>query len=285
VLSERTAQGKTGRVYVCTKAGRAPTEAAPGDHGPERYTYEALSQSVAGSAARLGVAQIDLLQLHCPPTSVLADSVAYDALRKLRSEGRIMHWGVSVETVEEAMLAIAQPDCATVQIIFNLLRPRPAASFLAAAAAANVGTLIRLPYASGLLTGKVTLAYIDSLDASDHRKFNAAGDAFDKGETWSGLGEHLGDVALPAVEELKALYQGALDRGELPPTASFGQFSLRWILDHAGTTAVIPGARSVEQVEGNLGSAALPRLSDEVHAASREVYVRLVKEIVEKEKW
>ena len=145
VLAERKAAGKTQRIYVATKAGRAPTKAAPGDHGPERYTYEALSESLTESAVRLGVETIDLLQLHCPPTEVLAGSSAYEALRRLKSEGRILHWGVSVETVEEAMMAIKEPDCATVQIIFNLLRTRPAASFLAAAAAADVGTLIRLP--------------------------------------------------------------------------------------------------------------------------------------------
>ena len=146
VLEERRAAGKTQRIYVATKAGRAPTKAAPGEHGPERYTYAALAESLAESAARLGVETVDLLQLHCPPTEVLAaDSAVYDALRRLKSEGKILHWGVSVETVEEAMLAIAQPDCATIQIIFNLLRTRPAASFLAAAAAADVGTLIRLP--------------------------------------------------------------------------------------------------------------------------------------------
>lgn len=285
VLEERKAAGKTERIYVATKAGRAPTKAAPGEHGPERYTYEALSESLAESAGRLGVETVDLLQLHCPPTEVLAGSGAYDAMRRLKEEGRILHWGVSVETVEEAMLAISQPDCASVQIIFNLLRMRPAVSFLAAAAAANVGTLIRLPYASGLLTGKVTVEYLAGLDAGDHRKFNTSGAAFDKGETWSGLGEHLSDVALPAVEELKTVHARAIERGELPEGTSFGQFSLRWILDHAGTTAVIPGARSVEQVSSNVGASSLPRLTDAVHAEAKVIYDAKVKAVVETERW
>jgi len=160
VLAQRKAAGKDvgRRIYIATKAGRAP----PGGdaHGPERYTYESLAASAAASAERLGVETIDLLQLHCPPTDVLRGDSVFEALRRLQAEGKILHWGVSVETVEEAMLAIAQPDCATVQIIFNMLRHKPAAEFLAKAKAANVGTLIRLPFASGLLTGKVTPEYV-----------------------------------------------------------------------------------------------------------------------------
>ena len=287
VLAERKAAGKSdGRIYIATKAGRAPTKAAPGDHGPERYTYEALSESLAESAARLGVQTVDLLQLHCPPPEVLADkSPTYDALRRLKDEGRILHWGVSVETVDEALLAIAQPDCATIQIIFNMLRTRPATAFLPAAKAADVGTLVRLPLASGLLTGKVDAAYVDGLDAGDHRKFNVAGAAFDKGETWSGLGEHLADVALPAVARLKEIHSGALARDEMPPDTSLTQTALRWVLDHEGASCVIPGARTTEQVAGNLGAAKLAPLSAQVHTQVQGVYEELVKQVIEKEKW
>lgn len=287
VLAERKAAGKPdGRVFVATKAGRAPTAAAPGDHGPARYTYEALSESLAGSASRLGVACVDLLQLHCPPPEVLAaESPTYDALRRLVSEKRILHWGVSVETVDEAMLAIAQPDCATVQIIMNQFRLKPARAFLPAAKAADVGTLIRLPLASGLLTGKVDAAYLAALDAGDHRRFNVGGAAFDKGETWSGLGEHLLDVALPAIADLKDVAAGARARGELPADATLGQFALRWILDHDGVTCVIPGARTVDQVTGNLDAGALPALTPQVHALVEGIYDRRVKSIIEAEKW
>ena len=287
VMAERKAAGKTdGRIYICTKAGRAPTKAAPGEHGPERYTYEALSESLAESAGRLGVSCVDLLQLHCPPPEVLAaGSATFDALRKLKSDGRILHWGVSVETVEEAMLSIAQPDCATVQIIMNMLRTRPAADFLPAAKAADVGTLIRLPLASGLLTGKVDGAYLAKLDEGDHRKFNTSGAAFDKGETWSGLGEHMEDVALPAVEQLKQAHAGAIARSELPLNASLGQMALRWILDQEGATCVIPGARTTEQVDGNLGAAALPALSPAVLTQVKGVYDSIVKPVIGKERW
>ena len=278
VLQERKAAGNTDRVYVCTKAGRAPTSAAPGDHGPERYTYEALSESLAASAARLQVDVDDLLPVHCPPTECFRAAPGegmWAALEKLKAEGRILHWGVSVETVEEATLAIAIPTCATVQIIFNLLRHKPAETVLAAAAAANVGTLIRVPYASGLLTGKVTKEYVAGLDGGDHRVFNVAGAGFDKGETWSGLGEKLSEVALPAVDELKKVHAASA-----AAAAPFGQFSLRWILDHPGTTAVIPGARSVEQVKGNLGAMAVAPLGEATHKACAEVYEKLVKPVV-----
>jgi len=287
VLAERKAAGKNdGRIYIATKAGRAPTKAAPGDHGPERYTFEALSESLAGSTARLGVECVDLLQLHCPPPEVLLhNSPTYDALRRLKSEGRILHWGVSVETVDEAMLAIAQPDCATVQIIFNMLRTKPARDFLPAAKAADVGTLIRLPLASGLLTGKVDAAYIAGLDAGDHRKFNVAGAAFDKGETWSGLGEHLMDVALPAVAKLKEAHAAALERDELPGDTSLTQLALRWCLDHEGATCVIPGARTTEQVKGNLGAATMPMLTPKVHAQVNSIYEASVKAVIEAERW
>jgi aryl-alcohol dehydrogenase-like predicted oxidoreductase len=287
VLAERKAAGKAdGRIIVATKAGRAPTTAAPGAHGPARYTYEALSESLAGSAARLGVTCVDLLQLHCPPPEVLVDkSPTYDALRRLVSEGRILHWGVSVETVDEAMLAIAQPDCATIQIIFNMLRLKPARVFLPAAKAADVGTLIRLPLASGLLTGKVDAAYLSALDDRDHRKFNVAGASFDKGETWSGLGEHLHDIALPAVGQLQEVAASALTRGELPPGATFGQAALRWIIDHEGVACVIPGARTVDQARNNLSAGALPPLSAQVHAEVEAIYEARVKQVVEAERW
>ena len=288
VLAERKAAGKDAgrRIYIATKAGRAPTTAAPGDHDASRYTYAALAESLAESSKRLGVECVDLLQLHCPPPEVLAaGSATYDALNRLKSEGKILHWGVSVETVEEAMLAIAQPQCATIQIIYNMLRQRPSEAFLKAAKAADVGTLVRLPLASGLLAGKVDEAYLAKLDEGDHRKFNTAGAAFDKGETWSGLGEHLKEVALPAVEQLKAAHKGAIERKELPGTATLGQLALRWILDTEGATCVIPGARTIEQVEGNLGACGLPKVSEVVNKQVKEVYDATVKAVIEKEKW
>ena len=148
-----------------------------------------------------------------------------------------------------------------------------------------MGTLIRLPLASGLLTGKIDAAYIDALDAGDHRKFNAAGAAFDKGETWSGLGQHLSDVALPAVAKLNAIHTGALSRGEVPAGTSLTQAALRWILDHEGASCVIPGARTIEQVDGNLGAARLAPLPSQFHSEVHCVYDALVKSVIEAEKW
>ena len=161
----------------------------------------------------------------------------------------------------------------------------PARAFLPAAKAADVGTLIRLPLASGLLSGKVDAAYVAGLADGDHRKFNAAGAHFDKGETWSGLGERLHDVALPAVAQLQEVAAGARARGELPPGATLAQVALRWCLDFEGATCVIPGARTVEQVAGNLGAGALPALSAGVHAQVAGVYEERVKSVIEAEKW
>jgi aryl-alcohol dehydrogenase-like predicted oxidoreductase len=246
VLAERSAAGHTERVYVATKVGRG-CEWPPSDL--RCWTLESLTNSVDGCRERLGVETLDLVQLHCPPTMVLKDGEVFAHCRALVASGKIQNWGVSVETVEEAFLCIAQSDCAAVQIIFNMFRTRPETSgFLAAAKAADCGVLCRLPLASGLLSGKIDADYVANLDDGDHRKFNAAGcgkthssrqldiktinlprqardkrrgkwrergvclfvclfccrEEFDKGETWSGMGEHLTSHAFPAVAELES---------------------------------------------------------------------------------
>ena len=186
-IQERSAAGKVdeGRLFVITKAGRAhgdveaPLSDAP--HGPQNYTYDALKASAEGSLARLAVSCLDCLQLHCPPTECLADgSPTFAALEKLKADDLIATWGVSVETCEEALLAIAQPGCSCVQLIFNIFRRKPLDAVFAAAAAKRVTLICRVPLASGMLAGTMDAAALAKLSPKDHRSYNRAGAAFDK---------------------------------------------------------------------------------------------------------
>lgn len=245
------------RPYVATKAGRRLSPHVAGG-----YTIANIEAFIDRSLTNLGVDCLDLVQLHCPPTEVYYTPTLFDGLEGLKAKGKIANWGVSVEKVEEALKAIEYPGCTSVQIIYNLFRQRPAALFFREARARNVATIIRVPLASGMLTGKMTKD--STFAADDHRAFNRHGEAFDMGETFSGVPY---DVALAAVEELRAL---------VPQAASMAQFALRWILMEDAATVVIPGARSPAQSTANAGADALAPLPAATMAACREVYARLI---------
>ncbi len=249
VLAERPGE----RPFVATKAGRRLDP-----HVAPAYTGANIEAFIDRSLTNLGVERLDLLQLHCPPTPVYADPGIYAALDAIRAKGKIADYGVSVETVEEAREAIRHPGVVSVQIIYNLFRQKPAEVFFAEARAQNVAVIARVPLASGLLTGKMTAA--STFAADDHRSFNRNGEAFDKGETFSGVPF---DVALAAVEALRPL---------VPQGATMAAFALRWILMQDAVTVVIPGAKSPAQARAN--SAELPPLSPDAMAAAKDIYTR-----------
>jgi aryl-alcohol dehydrogenase-like predicted oxidoreductase len=245
-------------IFVATKAGRALDP-----HAAEGYDRENLTRFVEGSLKRLNVEALDLLQLHCPPTEAYTQDSTFDALEGLQRDGKIRNYGVSVERVEEARLALAYPGVKTVQIIFNMFRQKPIEEFFELADGRNVGILARVPLASGLLSGKMSADR--SFSGDDHRNFNRDGEAFDRGETFSGVSFETG---LEAAEELKAL---------VPEGATLAQLALRWILMHPAVSCAIPGAKRAEQVEDNVAAADLPPLSDEAMQRVSEVYDRLIR--------
>ncbi|MBC7373941.1 MAG: aldo/keto reductase [Frankiales bacterium] len=245
-------------LMVATKIGR---RADP--HVPAAFTLDAMREWTDRSRANLGVDTLDLVQLHCPPTPVYADDRVFDALDTLVQEGRAAAYGVSVETVEEALRAIARPDVATVQIILNVLRRKPLEQVLPAAAAAGVGIIARVPLASGLLSGKYDES--TTFAADDHRSYNRNGEAFDVGETFSGVPY---DVGVAAAREVAAL---------TPAEATTAQLALRWLVDQPGVSTVIPGARNAEQARANTAAADLAPLGAAVLAQLEAVYDRGVR--------
>jgi aryl-alcohol dehydrogenase-like predicted oxidoreductase len=253
VLAERDAD----RPLVATKAGRRIDP-----HVAEEYTVEKLEAHLDRSLSNLGVERVDLLQLHCPPTEVLYRPEIFAGLDALVAKGKLAAYGVSVEKVEEALKAIDYPGVASVQIIFNMFRQRPADLFFREAKARGVGVIVRVPLASGLLTGKMTHA--SKFADDDHRSFNRHGEAFDVGETFAGVPF---EVGLEAVEALRPL---------VPDGVSMAQFALRWILMEDAVTVVIPGARTPEQAKMNAAADAIPPLSPQALARVREVYDRLI---------
>ncbi|MFP4634889.1 MAG: aldo/keto reductase [Nitriliruptoraceae bacterium] len=250
VVAER---GDQDRVTVATKVGR---RADP--HVASAFTEDNLRAWVTRSLSNLGVERIDLLQLHCPPTPVYSDDAVFAALDALVAEGLIARYGVSVETREEALASIARPNVASVQLIFNAFRQRPVEDVLPAAQARGVGIIARVPLASGLLSGRYRRD--TTFDEDDHRTFNRRGDAFDVGETFAGV---------PFEEGVAAAQQVSALAGD---DRSPAQLALRWILDHEAVSTVIPGARSVEQVHGNVAASELAPLDDQTHAALRRIY-------------
>ena len=252
-------------IYVATKAGRRlPSQTVDG------YTRENLTAWVDRSLQNLQVDALDLLQLHCPPSPVFGDPAIYGILDALVAAGKVRHYGVSVERVDEALEAIRQPGVQTVQIIFNMFRLKPAERFLAEAARQDVGVLARVPLASGLLTGKLSAS--SQFAADDHRNFNRAGEAFDQGETFSGVPY---DVALAAVDRLRPL---------VPAGVTMTQLALRWILMFDGVTCAIPGARTPAQARDNAAAADLPPLDAHAMQAVREIYDRDIRAHVH-ERW
>jgi aryl-alcohol dehydrogenase-like predicted oxidoreductase len=246
---------------VATKMGR---RADP--HVPESFTLDAFRGWLDRSRANLGVGTIDLVQLHCPPTPVFSTDRVFDDLDTLVDEKVIAAYGVSVETVDEALTAIARPNVASVQIILNAFRRKPLEQVLPAAQAAGVGIIARVPLASGLLSGKYdeSTTFADS----DHRNFNRHGEAFDVGETFSGVPY---DVGVRAAQQI-ALFT--------PQGATTAQLALRWIVDQPGVSTVIPGARNAEQAAANAGAADLPALSEDVLRVLRDIYDDSIREHV-----
>lgn len=245
------------RPFVASKAGRRLNP-----HTVEGYNRKNLEVFIDRSLKNLGVETLQLVQLHCPPTEALYRPELFATMDDLVKAGKIGAYGVSVEKVEEALKAIEYPNVASIQIIYNIFRQRPADLFFKEAAKKNVAVIARVPLASGLLTGKITAD--SKFAADDHRNFNRHGEAFDVGETFAGVPFAVG---LQAVEELKPL---------VPAGATLAQFALRWILMDPAVTVVIPGARNAAQAKANAEAAALPALSTATMAAVREIYERLI---------
>lgn len=252
-LIARLKRERSETIYVATKAGRrlSPHESAG-------YNAKNLTAFVERSLINLETESLDLLQLHCPPTDVYYRPEVFAALEALVAAGKIRHYGVSVERVEEALKAIGYPGVQSVQIIFNMFRHRPAELFFAEAIKRQVGILARVPLASGLLSGK--LKRDTTFEADDHRQFNQKGEAFDQGETFSGVDYETG---LAAVEELRPL---------VPAGTTLAQWALRWILMFDAVTCAIPGARRPSQVEDNVRASDLPALTEAEMAAVAQIY-------------
>ncbi len=252
-LIARLRRERSETLYVATKAGRRLSP-----HVADGYNAENLARFVERSLRNLETECLDLVQLHCPPTEVYYRPEVFGALDDLVKAGKIRYYGVSVEKVEEALKAIEYPAVQTVQIIFNMLRHRPAELFFHEAKRRGVGILARVPLASGLLTGKMTRETTFSSD--DHRNYNRYGQAFDRGETFSGVDFETG---LDAVEELRAL---------VPRGATIAQLALRWILMFDAVSCAIPGAKRPDQAEDNIRAADLHPLTKAQMVKVREVY-------------
>jgi aryl-alcohol dehydrogenase-like predicted oxidoreductase len=249
------------QIIIATKAGRRLDP-----HTASGYTAKNLTAFIERSLVNLDVDAIDLVQLHCPPTEVFYMPEVFSALEDLAKAGKLHYYGVSVEKVEEALKAIEYPGVQSVQIIFNIFRQRPAELFFKEAERKQVGILARLPLSSGMLAGKMTRK--TTFSADDHRKFNRQGEAFDRGETFSGVDYETG---LKAVEELRQL---------VPSGMSMAQMAMRWILMHEAITCAIPGAKRPDQVEENVKTADLPPLDEGLMAAVAEVYRNHIQPLV-----
>jgi len=247
------------KFYTATKTGRRLDP-----HTAEGYNRKNLTSFVERSLINLNTNVIDLIQLHCPPTQVYYMPEVFGILDDLVKEGKLFYYGVSVEKVEEALKAIEYPNVQSVQIIFNMFRQRPAELFFEQAKKKKVGVLARLPLSSGMLTGKFTED--SKFEDADHRKFNRQGEAFDKGETFSGVDF---DLSLKAVEELKSI---------CPKKISMAQFALKWILMFDEVTCAIPGAKKKNQVEENIASINYPSLSNELMKKINAVYEKFIKD-------
>ncbi|NOU85225.1 aldo/keto reductase [Paenibacillus sp. LMG 31460] len=258
-LLAKATKGKEDKIYVATKFCRA------GDiHDLSTYSEESVRHYCESSLKRLKRERIDLYQIHCPPLSILKDGQVFEVLEKLKTEGKIRHYGVSVETVEEGLFSIGIPGVMALQVIYNLFRQKPAESLFTQAKAAGVGILVRLPLASGLLTGKFTETSTFAED--DHRNFNADGAQFNVGETFAGLPFNKG------VELSRELTWIAEGRGNM------ARASMRWILDNPNITCVIPGFKNERQVEDNLGTVHVPPFTPEELERIQSFYQDKVKD-------
>jgi aryl-alcohol dehydrogenase-like predicted oxidoreductase len=260
-LFAKLRKDRSEKFYIATKAGRRLDP-----HVASGYTRENLTAFVERSLKNLEVDELDLLQLHCPPTEVYYMPEVFGVLDDLSRAGKVRNYGVSVEKVEEALKAIEYPNVQSVQIIFNIFRQRPSELFFTEAQKKKVGILARVPLASGLLTGKFTAH--SQFSREDHRAFNRHGEAFDRGETFAGVDFETG---LKAVEEL---------RKYVPEHADMAEMALRWILMFPAVTAAIPGAKRVNQVEDNIKAADLPPLSEAAMRGIHEVYYQKIRPLV-----
>jgi aryl-alcohol dehydrogenase-like predicted oxidoreductase len=241
-------------VYVATKLGRRGDR----DYGwPQNFQYDVMRRQVEDSLQHLGLNQLFLEQLHCIPTEEMRSGKVFDHLRKLSEEGLIRYWGASVETSEEALMCLEQEGISSLQIIFNLFRQHVADEIFAKAKEKNVSLIVRVPLASGLLTGKFNEN--TRFGEKDHRNFNANGEAFNAGETFSGI-------------EFKHGVNLSREIAGLLPDDRTAQWAIRWILDHPEVTTVIPGATKESQVQGNVAASELPPLSSSVHQELRRLY-------------
>lgn len=245
------------RPFVATKAGRRLDP-----HSAQGYTAANLNAFVDRSLKNLDTDCLDLVQLHCPPTEVYYRPEVFEAMDAMVTAGKIRHYGVSVEKVEEGLKAIEYAGVKSVQIIYNLFRQRPADLFMREAQDRGIAVIVRVPLASGLLTGKMTAD--TRFAADDHRHFNREGQAFDKGETFAGVPY---DVALEAVDRIRSL---------VPQGVTMAQFALRWILMNRGVTTVIPGAKNAEQAKANCAASDVPALTESAMATLRAMYLETI---------
>ena len=245
------------RIFVATKLGRFPE---PG--WPQNFSLEAVRAHTEASLRRLGVEALDLTQLHCIPIEVLRQGDVFESLRLLKQEGKIKHFGVSVESMEEALVSLEQPDLTSLQIIFNIFRQKPIAALFDQAQARNVALVIRLPLASGLLSGKYTKE--TRFPEADHRTFNRNGESFNVGETFACLPFEKGVDLTNALKEL------------VPQGMTMAQMALRWILDFEPVSVVIAGARNAAQAEGNAKASDVPLLNGELHEKLKSFYEKEV---------
>jgi aryl-alcohol dehydrogenase-like predicted oxidoreductase len=257
-LVARVLKERAQRVYVATKAGRRLSP-----HVAAGYNRDNLTMFVERSLHNLQVEAIDLLQLHCPPAEVYYQPEVFETLDDLARAGKLRYYGVSVEKVEEGLKALEYPNVQSVQIIFNIFRQRPADLFFSRAREKQVGILARVPLASGLLSGK--MSHASSFPADDHRQFNRHGEAFDVGETFSGVEFEIG---LRAVEELRSL---------VPDGIGMAQFALRWILMFDAVSCAIPGAKNRAQAVENARASDVPALGDATMARIRALYDREIR--------
>lgn len=257
----RIVKSRSEKIYVATKCGR---QIQP--HVNEGYQPAVLKKYVENSLKRLQLETIDLIQLHCPPTAVYYRPEIFELFDQLKAEGKIQHMGVSVEKVEEALKAIEYDNVSTVQIIFNMFRQRPAELFFSEAKKKDVGIIVRVPLASGLLTG--TFNANTNFTSGDHRQFNRNGEAFDKGETFSGIDYETG---LAAVEALKEIF---------PEQINLAPIALKWVLQFDAVSCIIPGASNIKQVDSNISALQISGFTPEQLAAVQQVYEKYIKRSV-----
>lgn len=248
----------SGKIFVATKCGRRIQP-----HQNQGYTVDKLRRYVEDSLRNTGLEQLDLIQLHCPPTEVYTRDEIFGLFEDLKSEGKIAAMGVSVEKITEGLSAMKYEIVSSIQVIFNIFRQRPAEILFRNAAKNDIGLIVRVPLASGLLSGNINAE--TSFSKDDHRYFNREGKAFDKGETFSGVPL---EIAFPAIEELKK---------EIGSDYSLAAFALKWVLMFPEVSTVIPGASKLSQLQSNIKVSEMAPLSEKNMAIAREVYDKYIR--------